>query len=189
LLHTPLKRARLPITPPELDFQKAWSLNDLKFEISNLKYASCYLLAGALAAGAAFAGEFAAGAVFAAGAELALAAEFAFASGAVLALASAGAVFAFASVLAGASTGVSGLLERTETLPVRAGIDKNNAESMNVVAATIVILERTVAVPRGARAELETLLVNNAPASVFPGCSRTAATRTRHERKKSAYRT
>lgn len=127
--------------------------------------------------------------MFAAGAVFALAAEFAFASGAVFALASTGAVFAFASVVAGASTGVSGLLDRTETLPVRAGIDNSRADSMNVEAATIVILDRTVAVPRGARAELETLLVNNAPASVFPGCSKTAATRTRHERKKSAYRT
>lgn len=129
---------------------------------------------------------FAAGA-FAAGAAFAF--EFASAAGAVFALASTGAVFEFESTeLAGASAGVSGLLDRTETLPVSAGIARNKAESMNVVAAMIVILERTVAVPRGARAELETLLVNNAPASVLPGCSRTDATRTRQDKKKIPYR-
>lgn len=82
----------------------------------------------------------------------------------------------------------SGLLERTETLPFKAGIAKNSAESINVDAATIVTLDKTVAVPRGLKAELETLLVNRAPASVFPGCSKTAATRTMHERKNIPYK-
>lgn len=77
----------------------------------------------------------------------------------------------------------SGLLDKTETLPVKAGIDKSSAESMNRMAAVIVTLDRTVAVPRGANAELETLLVNNAPASVLPGCKSTAAMSTMHERK------
>ena len=36
-------------------------------------------------------------------------------------------------------------------------------------AATIVIFESTEAVPRGPNAALEILLVNSAPASVFPG--------------------
>ena len=132
------------------------------------------------------AGAFAAG-TFADGAELAF--EFVSATGAVFAFASAGAVFAFASTeLAGASAGVSGLLERTETLPVNAGIARNNAESIKVDAAMIVIFDRTVAVPRGARAELETLLVNNAPASVLPGCRRTDATRTIQDKKNIAYK-
>ena len=126
--------------------------------------------AGAFAAGAAFAFEFAsvAGAVF----------EFASAVTAV-----------FASVLAaGDSAGVSGLLERTDTFPVSAGIARNKAESIKVDAAMIVILESTVAVPRGAKAELDTLLVNSAPASVFPGCSRTAATKTIQDKKNIPYK-
>lgn len=101
------------------------------------------------------------------------------AGAAVFVLASAAGFVVFAVFAAGAS----GLLERTETLPVRAGIDKSNAETMNRIAAVIVTLERTVAVPRGANAELETLLVNNAPASVLPGCKSTAAMSTMHERK------
>ena len=98
-----------------------------------------------------------------------------------------GASFALASV-AGVSTVESGLLDRTETFPVSDGIDKNSAESINVTAAAIVIFERIVAVPRGASAELETLLVNRAPASVLPGCSNTDAIRTRHERKNKPYK-
>ena len=94
-------------------------------------------------------------------------------------------VFVFASTagLAVFAAGASGLLDRTETLPVNAGIDKSRAETMNKIAAVIVTLDKTVAVPRGANAELETLLVNNAPASVLPGCKSTAAISTMHERK------
>jgi hypothetical protein len=97
--------------------------------------------------------------------------EFASAAGAVFEFASAGgAVFEFESVVTtGASTGISGLLDKTETLPVNAGIARSRADSIKVVAAPIVTFERTVAVPRGLNAELDTLLVNNAPASVFPG--------------------
>ncbi len=87
-----------------------------------------------------------------------------------------------------ASAGASGLLDRTDTLPVNAGIARSNAESMNNAAAVIVTFERIVAVPRGARAELDTLLVNNAPASVLPGCNKTAAMSVMHERKKTVYK-
>jgi len=132
------------------------------------------VFAGTSAAGAAF--EFSAGAaVFA----------LASAGAAVFALAS---VETLASVLSGASAGVSGLAERTDTLPVSAGIDNSSAETMNKAAAAIVIFESIVAVPRGLKAELDTLLVNSAPASVLPGCSRTAATSTRHERKNNPYK-
>ena len=78
---------------------------------------------------------------------------------------------------------------RTETLPLKAGIEMNSAVSMNTIAATMVSFESTEAVPRGPNAALETLLVNNAPASVFPGCNNTAATRTKHETKKTVYKT
>jgi len=93
----------------------------------------------------------------------------------VFAFASAGAaVFEFASVVTASveddvSAGASGLLFKTETFPVNAGIANNKADSMNMDAANIVTFDKTVAVPRGANAELETLLVNRAPASVLPG--------------------
>jgi hypothetical protein len=131
-----------------------------------------------LAAGAVFE-LVSAGAVFVS----AGAAVFAFASNgtSILALVS----NAGASVVTGAS---SGLLESTDTLPVKAGIESSRAETINIAAAVIVILESTVAVPLGLNAELETLLVNKAPASVLPGCSNTAATNTMHERKNNPYK-
>ena len=94
----------------------------------------------------------------------------------------------FASIEAGASAGVSGLLFKTETFPVKAGIANNNADNINKVAALIVTFDKTVAVPRGLNAELETLLVNKAPASVLPGCSKTAAISTKQERKNKPYK-
>jgi hypothetical protein len=157
---------------------------DLKFEISNLRSSNSqnYLFAGASD-------------VFEASSPSAEVAVFEFvSSGAVFAFASAGAAvfeFAsdvFASVDVELSAGASGLLFKTDTFPVKAGIASNNAESMNIVAAPIVTFDKTVAVPRGAKAELETLLVNNAPASVLPGCNKTAATRTKHERKNNPYK-
>lgn len=86
-----------------------------------------------------------------------------------LALASAVFVFVSAGTSAGASTGASALLCNTETFPLRAGIEINRAETMKTAAATIVTFDKTEAVPRGEKAELETLLVNKAPASVLPG--------------------
>ncbi len=135
------------------------------------------LAAVALLAGAAFvAGAFVAGAAF----------EFASPAGAVFVFASVGtATFALASVVA---AGSSGFDERTDTFPVSAGIESIRAVIMNDVAATIVTFDKTVAVPRGAKAELETLLVKRAPASVLPGCNKTAATKIRHERKNKPYR-
>jgi len=78
---------------------------------------------------------------------------------------------------------------RTEILPLNAGIEIKSADSMNTIAAAMVNFESTEAVPRGPKAALETLLVNNAPASVLPGCNNTAATRTTHEIKKIVYKT
>ncbi|KXJ99537.1 MAG: hypothetical protein UZ17_ACD001002382 [Acidobacteria bacterium OLB17] len=129
------------------------------------------------AAGAAF--VLAAGAVFAfAAGAVVSGAVLAFAAGAAFALA-----FEFAVVEAGASAGVAGLAVSTDTLPLKAGIEISNAETINTTAATIVIFERIVVVPRGVNAELEILLVNKAPASVFPGCRSTAPTSTMHETK------
>jgi len=178
LLHTPLKRARLPITPPELIFSKTYFLGAGLLAAALLAFAAGLFaepaefeteaFAGTLSAACAFASRFAIRSV----AGVSISAPFEFEVVAVFA-------FEFDSVPAG----VSGLLPRTDTLPVIAGIDRNNADSMNTVAAVIVTFERTVAVPRGANAELDTLLVNSAPASVLPGCKSTAAISTRHERK------
>jgi hypothetical protein len=88
-----------------------------------------------------------------------------FAGAAALTLAFAGTELVFAS--AGTSAGASGLPDSTETLPVIAGMEISNADTKNRVAAAMVNFESTVAVPRGPKAELEILLVNNAPASVF----------------------
>jgi len=95
----------------------------------------------------------------------------------------------FAFDCAGASAGVSAAVFKTETPPLNAGNEIIKADIIKTTAATIVIFERTVAVPRGPNALLETLLVNKAPASVLPGCSKTAPTRTMHETKNNVYKT
>jgi hypothetical protein len=69
----------------------------------------------------------------------------------------------------------------TECGPLRAGSERINAISMNVAAAPIVIFARMLCVPRGPNAVLETLLVNNAPASALPGWSNTATTNTKQD--------
>ncbi len=74
-------------------------------------------------------------------------------------------VFVFA---AGVSV-VEVVVDKTETSPVNAGIAKSRAESIKQVAAPMVSFDKTVAVPRGPKALLETLLVKSAPASVLPG--------------------
>ena len=48
-------------------------------------------------------------------------------------------------------------------------------------AAAIVIFDKTDAVPRGAKAAFEILLVKSAPASVLPGCKRTVPINTKQE--------
>jgi hypothetical protein len=101
----------------------------------------------------------------------------------------AGAELEFVSAGAVDSTGVSPTLCRTETLPCKAGIEISKADSMNTHAATIVIFDNTDAVPRGPNAEFDMLLVNNAPASVFPGCSSTEPTSTTHATKNNVYKT
>ncbi len=95
-------------------------------------------------------------------------------------------VTAFVFVSAGASTGVSAVLCSTDTPPCKAGMEISNAVSIKTVAAMIVIFDKTDAVPRGPNAELETLLVNNAPASVLPGCSNTEPIKVMQAMKNSA---
>ncbi len=112
---------------------------------------------------------FAGASVLPAGASAFVASVFAGAA-AVFAFASGAAMLAFASgAFAGASAGVSAVVCRTETFPLNTGSEIISADIMKMVAATIVTFDKTDAVPRGPNAALDTLLVNNAPASVFPG--------------------
>ena len=71
---------------------------------------------------------------------------------------------------------------KTDLVPVIAGRDSIKANNMKPIAAPIVIFDSSVCVPRGPNAVLETELENNAPASAFPGCSKTVTTRMTHER-------
>ena len=76
----------------------------------------------------------------------------------------------------------------TEREPVIAGNERINARSMKLAAAPIVILLRMLAVPRGPKAVLDTLLEKSAPASALPGCSNTVTTRTMQARMNSPYK-
>ncbi len=106
----------------------------------------------------------------------------------------AGNVLASVGAAAGTSVVAAGAEEsddafwRTETFPLNAGIDIRSAVTIKIMAEAIVAFDNTEAVPRGARAALETLLVNNAPASVFPGCNSTEMIKMTHERKNNPYR-
>ena len=88
--------------------------------------------------------------------------------------------FVFASA-AGLLSVDSDVVCKTETLPLIAGSESSSAESIKIAATVIVSFESTDCVPRGPKAVLETLLVNNAPASVLPGCKSTATIRIKHE--------
>ena len=99
-----------------------------------------------------------------------------------------GAAVVFAVVVAGGTlAGLSAVVCKTEIFPVIAGNESSNAESIKTTAAEIVILDKTDCVPRGPNAVLEILLVNNAPASAFPGCNKTVTIRIRQEIKNRAY--
>ena len=71
---------------------------------------------------------------------------------------------------------------KTEFVPVMNGNESIRANNMNPTAAPIVIFESSVCVPLGPNAVLDTELENNAPASDFPGCSKTVTTRMTHDR-------
>src|SRR5437868_13253667 len=82
----------------------------------------------------------------------------------------AGEAVACAGVADGAGVGageLAGILSDCSTVrdPDKPGSDSISAISIKAAAAPIVILARILCVPRGPKAVLETLLVNNAPAS------------------------
>jgi len=70
----------------------------------------------------------------------------------------------------------------TELVPVIIGNESIKANSMKAAAAPIVIFDNNVCVPLGPNAVLDTELENSAPASDFPGWSRTVTTSTMHAR-------
>ena len=60
-----------------------------------------------------------------------------------------------------------------------------SAINMKAAAAPIVILARRLAVPRGPKAVLDSVLEKSAPASALPGWSRITTTSTRQDKIKS----
>jgi hypothetical protein len=76
----------------------------------------------------------------------------------------------------------------TERWP-RMGSESIRAISMKSAAAPMVILARSVCVPRGPNAVLDTLLEKSAPASALPGCNSTATTSTMQVKIKRPYKT
>lgn len=58
---------------------------------------------------------------------------------------------------------------KTEREPVRIGKPSASAINMNAVAAPIVIFANRLAVPRGPKAVLDSVLEKSAPASALPG--------------------
>jgi hypothetical protein len=71
---------------------------------------------------------------------------------------------------------------KTDLVPVIAGSDRIKANNIKPTAAPIVIFDRIVCVPLGPNAVLDTELENSAPASDFPGCSKTVTTRMTHDK-------
>ena len=75
-------------------------------------------------------------------------------------------------VAAGTGVGVAaGALSdcNTEREPVRIGKPSASAINMNAAAAPIVIFANRLAVPRGPKAVLDSVLEKSAPASALPG--------------------
>ena len=135
--------------------------------------------------------------VFALAGAVVAGAAFAFDSGAVVVVVVLGgavtgtvAVLLFVAGAAGAAGcgALSGCDCRTERVPRIEGNPSARAQSMKRAAAPMVILARSVCVPRGPNAVLETLLEKSAPASDLPGCSSTATTRTIQARIKRPYK-
>jgi len=88
-----------------------------------------------------------------------------------------------AGVGVGVATGaLSGTDCNTDREPLRIGKPSASAININAAAAPIVIFAKRLAVPRGPKAVLESVLENSAPASALPGCKRITTTSTTHDR-------
>ena len=83
----------------------------------------------------------------------------------------------------GVATGaLSGTDCNTDREPLKIGRPSASAININAAAAPIVIFARRLAVPRGPKAVLESVLEKSAPASALPGCRRITTTSTMHDR-------
>ena len=70
----------------------------------------------------------------------------------------------------GVAVGAGALSDcNTDREPVRIGKPNASAINMNAAAAPIVIFANRLAVPRGPKAVLDSVLEKSAPASAFPG--------------------
>jgi len=88
-----------------------------------------------------------------------------------------------AGVGVGVATGLlSGTDCNTDREPLKIGKPSASAININAAAAPIVIFAMRLAVPRGPKAVLESVLENSAPASALPGCKRITTTSTTHDR-------
>ena len=77
----------------------------------------------------------------------------------------------------------------TDRVPVTAGNDSINAINMNDTAAPIVIFAKSVCVPRGPNAVLDTLLAKRSPAPDLPGCKRITTISITHDSMNNPYKT
>jgi len=73
----------------------------------------------------------------------------------------------------------------TDREPVRLGKPSASAINMNAAAAPIVIFANKLAVPRGPKAVLDSVLEKSAPASALPGWSRITTIKIRADKIKS----
>jgi hypothetical protein len=95
-----------------------------------------------------------------------------------------------ARVGAGVATGSDGASDCSrDRVPVTAGNDNVNAISMKAAAAPIVIFDKTLAVPRGPKAVLDTLLENRSPAPDLPGCKSITTISITHDSMNNPYKT
>jgi hypothetical protein len=92
------------------------------------------------------------------------------------------------AVAAGAGVASGEVDCKTEREPVTPGNESINAININPAAAAIVIFDKTLAVPRGPNAVLDTLLEKRSPAPDLPGCSKITTTKTTQANMNSPYK-
>jgi len=90
----------------------------------------------------------------------------------------------------GVAAGAAGAYDcSSDRVPVTAGNDNVNAINMKAAAAPMVIFDKTLAVPRGPKAVLDTLLENRSPAPDLPGCKSITTISITHDNMNNPYKT
>jgi hypothetical protein len=89
---------------------------------------------------------------------------------------------------AGTCVGSGAVDCKTDLLPVTPGSDSVSAINMKAAAAPIVTFDKILAVPRGPKAALETLLEKRSPAPDLPGCNKITTTSTTQARMNIPYK-